>query len=101
MSPMARPLPATLMAALLVAFAACTSGPPAPDDTNYPESIQEWRSARERALSENPDEIPPERRDDLLPLPYYDPDPRYAVPAELRLSDRRQTVEMQTSAGTL
>jgi hypothetical protein len=101
MSSMARLLLFAVTSALLAAAAACTSGPPPPDDASYLETIQEWRSARERALSDNPDEIPPERRDELLPLPYYDPDPRYAVPAELRLSERRQTVEMQTSAGTV
>ena len=80
---------------------ACTSGPGAPDEGSYTEQLEEWRAARERALREDPDAIPAAKRDALLPLKYYPPDQKYAVPAELRLSENRQTVEMPTSTGTI
>jgi uncharacterized protein (DUF1684 family) len=90
-----------LAAAVIVAAAGCTSGPPPPDDANYTAEIQEWREARERALLGDPDQIPADRRSRLIPLPYYETDPQYAVPAELHLVDQRQTVSMPTSTGTL
>ena len=86
---------------LLVMAVACTSGPPAPDDTSYTQQLEEWRAARERALLQDPDIIPAEKRNALLPLKYYDPDAKYAVPAELRLSENRRTVEVPTSTGTI
>ena len=88
---------------LLVAIAAataCTSGPPAPDAAAFEEQLAEFRAAREAALKEDPDAIPPEKRDQLLPLKYYPPDEKYTVPAALRLSDG-PIVEVPTSTGTV
>jgi uncharacterized protein (DUF1684 family) len=90
-----------LVASAFVAAAACTSGPSAPDESSYLEGIEQWRAAREKALSDDPEQIPPGKRDILLPLPYYAPDPKYAIPAELRLSPTRQIVQMPTSTGTI
>ena len=86
---------------LLLPVAACTSSPPAPDEGSFVERIEEWRAARERALLQDPDTIPAEKRAALLPLRYYPPDPTFAVPAELRLSENRQTVDVPTSTGTI
>ena len=89
------------MLGLLVAAVACTSGPSAPDESGYVAEVQAWWAEREKALRESNDPIPPEKRDILLPLPLYPPDPKYAVPAQLRLAEARQVVEVPTSTGTI
>jgi uncharacterized protein (DUF1684 family) len=90
-----------LVLAAAVAAAACTSGPSRPDDSSYIASIEERRAQKDREWRESTDPIPADRRDELLPLRYYPPDPSYAVPAQLRLSDDRPVVELPTSTGTL
>jgi uncharacterized protein (DUF1684 family) len=90
-----------LLPFLFVVVAACTSGPPAPDDSSYTQQIEEARAAKDKAYRESTDPIPASRRDQLLPLRYYPPDPKYAVPAQLRLSEARQVVQMPTSTGTI
>jgi uncharacterized protein (DUF1684 family) len=82
------------------AAAACTSGPSAPDDSSYLGEVAEYRASKDRDFRETDDPIPANRRDELLPLRYYPPDPNYAVPAQLRLSDERPIVEVATSTGT-
>jgi uncharacterized protein (DUF1684 family) len=83
-----------------VATAACTSGPPPPDDSSYLSQVVEFRANKDREWRESDDPVPANRRDELLPLRYYPPDPNYAVPAQLRLSDDRPIVEVATSTGT-
>ena len=56
--------------------------------------VAEFRAAREAALRDDPESMPPEKRDKLLPLQYYPPDEKYSVPAALRLSDERPIVEV-------
>jgi uncharacterized protein (DUF1684 family) len=90
----------TLVLAALVA-AACNSGPPPPDDSSYIKTIELRRAQKDREWRETTDPVPADRRDELLPLRYYPPDPAYAVPAQLRLSDSRPVVELPTSTGTL
>jgi uncharacterized protein (DUF1684 family) len=65
------------------------------------QKIVERRTARDQAYRLDADPIPPEKRDVLLPLRYYMPDPDYSVPAALRLTEDRPVVEMPTSTGTL
>jgi uncharacterized protein len=95
------PILRLLVLVLLVSAVACTSSPPPPDEPPYDVQLQEWRAARERALLADPDTIPQAKRSLLLPLKYYPADPKYAVPAELKLSESRQTVEVPTSTGTI
>ena len=52
-----------------------------------------------RETSDSP--VPKEKRDALLPLPYFPVDPGYTVPAALKLSDDRPVFEMPTSTGAL
>lgn len=85
----------------LVLLAACTSGPSAPDDSSYVQELEADRAALDQRYRTSDDPIPPEKRDILLPLKYYAPDRAYAVPAELRLYDTRQQVEVPTSTGTV
>ena len=89
--------------ALLVLFtvAACSSGPSAPDESGYVADITEERAAKDRDFAAQPDPVPPEKRDTLLPLPYYPPDLDYSVPAVLRLADERPIFEVPTSTGII
>ena len=82
-------------------LSACNSGPSAPDESAYVKQIEEARARRDQAYRSSDDPIPTAKHDILLPLRYYAPDPTYAVPAELRLFDNRQAVEVPTSTGTL
>jgi len=91
----------TLALVALCAAAGCTSGPPAPDESSYVQQIEQARAAKDREWRASTDPIPADRRDIFLPLRYYPPDPNYAVPASLRISDSRPVIEMPTSTGTL
>jgi uncharacterized protein (DUF1684 family) len=84
-----------------VAAAGCTSSPSPEDDAAYLQKVVEWRAERDKLWSETTDPIPADKRDKFLPLPYYPPDPAYAVPAQLKLSDTRPVVELPTSTGEL
>jgi uncharacterized protein (DUF1684 family) len=87
---------------LWLGAAACTSGPSAPDDRVYVSELTEARGAKDqqfRGASDSP--VPKDKRDALLPLPYFPIDPGYAVPAALKLADERPVFEMPTSSGTL
>lgn len=91
-----------IMALLVAAAAACSSGPSAPDDAAYTSELTEARAAKDEAFrgaSDSP--IPKEKRDALLPLKYFPVDPNYAVPAVLKLSENRPIFEMPTSTGAL
>jgi uncharacterized protein (DUF1684 family) len=91
-----------VLAALSLAVtlvAGCTSGPSAPDEGAYIQEVAEHRAAIDRAFHEQDDPIPRDKRDKLLPIPYYDVDPNYAVPAALKLADERPVFEMPTSTG--
>ena len=59
------------------------------------------RGARSRHARATGSPVPADKRDELLPLRYFPPDPSYIVPAELKLADERPVVEMPTSTGTL
>ncbi len=91
-----------LVAALsLLTLVGCSSGPGAPDDAAYVATVTEGRAARDKAFREEPDPIPPSKRDVLLPLPYYAIDPSYSVPASLKLAQERPVFEIPTSTGKL
>jgi uncharacterized protein len=89
-----------LVLTALIGAAACTSGPGAPEDTDYAGGIKAWQAARDKQFREEKDPIPPNRRDALLPLRYFPPDESYRVPAQLRLANERPKVTMPTSTGT-
>jgi len=98
---MRSPLLAAMVAALAFA-AACTSGPSAPVDPQaYVKTIAEARAVKDKALREEPEPIPADKRDTLLPLRYFPPDPSYTAPAELKLANERPVFEMPTSTGKL
>ena len=90
-------VPASALAAALTA--ACTSGPSAPDEGAYLQEVADHRAAIDQAFREQEEPIPADKRDKLLPMPYFDVDPSYAVPASLKLADQRPVFEMPTSTG--
>jgi uncharacterized protein (DUF1684 family) len=94
-------LPA-IAAAALVSAAACTSGPSAPVDAQaYARRITEARAVKDKTFREEPEPIPRDKVNVLLPLRYYPPDPSYSAPAELKLANERPVFEMPTSTGKL
>ena len=84
-----------------VAAVACSSGPSAPDESAYLAEIEEGRAARDREFAATDDPVPPEKRDELLPLNYYPPSLEYSIPAVLHLSEERPVFELPTSTGTI
>lgn len=91
-----------VVALALGVLGGCSSGPSAPDDSVYIDALTEARGAKDQQFQEASDSpVPKDKRDALLPLPYYAIDPNYAVPAALKLADERPVFEMPTSTGTL
>ena len=91
-----------MLLVLVASVAACSSGPPPPDASAQLAGIAEKRAVKDRFMRESGDSpIPADKREVLLPLRYYPPDPTYSVPAELKLSDDRPVGEMPTSTGTM
>jgi uncharacterized protein (DUF1684 family) len=88
--------------AALVAALACSSGPPPPVDPQaYVKQVLDARAFKDKAFREDPEPIPADKRDTLLPLRYYPPDPTFTAPAELKLANERPVFEMPTSTGKL
>jgi uncharacterized protein (DUF1684 family) len=82
--------------------AACSSNPAVPDDdAAVIKEIETYRADRDRYMREDADSpIPPDKKSVLLPLPYYPPDPSFAVPAVLTVSSgARPLMEVPTSKG--
>lgn len=91
-----------LVALALAWLAACSSGPSAPDDSEYLEQVAAGRTSKDQYLRESPESpVPPDKRGTLLPLRYFPIDQNYSVPAALRLADERPVFEMPTSTGAL
>jgi len=91
-----------LVALALVWLSACSSGPSAPSDADYADRLAAARIAKDQQFREASDSpVPKEKRDALLPLPYFPVDPAFTVPAALKLSDDRPVFEMPTSTGAL
>jgi uncharacterized protein (DUF1684 family) len=82
-------------AALLLLLAACSSKPP-----DYAGEIAAARAQKDAAFRNSSDSpIPPDRRDDYLPLAYFPIDPEYAVPASLAPAASGTVMQMPTSTG--
>ncbi|MBI3265317.1 MAG: DUF1684 domain-containing protein [Acidobacteria bacterium] len=80
---------------------ACGSGGPA-DPGTFAAELALLRAQKDqyfRTSSESP--IPPDRREKMLPIPYFPPDESYRVPALLKVAANRPVAEMPTSTGTI
>ena len=91
-----------LIAVAIASLTACSSGPSAPDDSEYVKQLETARTYKDKDFRESPESpVPPDKRDALLPLRYFPIDQNYSVPAVLRRSDERPIFEMPTSTGAL
>ena len=90
----------TIVAAVLAAVALVSCSSPVPEDPALALArVEEERQLKDRAFASDDSPVPPEKRDDLLPLAYYEPSLEYRVPAVLRPSPDRPEIVMPTSTG--
>jgi uncharacterized protein (DUF1684 family) len=95
-----RALPTAALCTVLAAFSACSA--PAPDDEqHFLTEIQEYRKQKDEAFLQEGSPVPADRRKMLVPLAYFPPSLDYRVPAVLKPSDERPTIDMPTSTGQL
>lgn len=88
-----------LVAALVLAIGC--GGPP-PGEEDFAEEIARIRGETDQFLrTSDKSPIPPERRDEMLPLSYFPSDESYRVPAVLKVAAKRPVAEMPTSTGTM
>ena len=98
------PLRAVLFSAVLAAAigAACSSNPSVPeDDSASIKAIEAHRADLDRFMREDAaSPIPANKKNVLIPLRYYPPDPSFSVPAVLNIkSGSRPVMEVPTSTG--
>src|SRR5437016_8740086 len=75
------------VAAVTLTAAACTSKPPG-NTQDYVAKVTAERAVKDNYLrTDKESPVPPERRDELLPLAYFPIDPEYDVPAALKPSN--------------
>ena len=109
---MTRHISLSVISVAAVVALACSSGPGAPDNSQYVTDVASVRANTNRVFKDAAEcggrsaadecsPVPTARREKLLPLRYYEIDPSYNVPASLRLSEDRPVFEMPTSTGTL
>jgi uncharacterized protein (DUF1684 family) len=83
-------------------FVRCGGGPPDAGSGDYVQELLKARRDTDAQFRNSPNEpIPSAAMDTLLPLSYFPPDPDYVVPAELKLADTREIMDMPTSSGEL
>lgn len=91
-------------AALLAALFAASCGRAAPGDDGA-DLVRQTAAARAqkdmqfRNAADSP--VPPGRRDELLPLAYFPPDPGYSVAAVLKRAGPADVIDMPTSTGQM
>ena len=83
---------------VLAASVACAPTP-AEDEASFLQDVQAFRAAKDQAFLRPDSPVPADKRATLLPLAYYSAAPAYRVPAVLRVSAARVTIEMPTSTG--
>jgi uncharacterized protein (DUF1684 family) len=92
-----------LLPVVAIAAAACTGCSPGPpgDDQHLLGETATYREMKDKAFTGAESPIPQDRRQALLPLAYFPISLGYRVPAVLRRSSDRPTIEMPTSTGQL
>ena len=88
-----------VLALLTVVIIASCTPTPADDEASFLRDVQTFRGAKDQAFLEPDSPVPADKRQALLPLAYYGPAASYRVPAVLRVSAGRVTIEMPTSTG--
>jgi len=84
---------------LLVALLSACAPTPADDEARFLKDLEAFRAAKDLAFHESDSPIPPDKRQTLLPLAYFPSSTAYRVPAVLRVSPDRVSIEMPTSTG--
>jgi uncharacterized protein len=93
---------AALLASWVALVGATGCAPdPAREEAEFFAELQQFRGLKDEAFAGSDSPIPPERREQLLPLDYFAPSIDYRVPAVFRQSDDRSIIEMPTSTGQL
>jgi uncharacterized protein (DUF1684 family) len=95
-----RLLAVAALCSVLVVTQACSAPAPVSDE-NLIGEVEAFRTSKDRAFASDGSPIPPERRDELLPLAYFPPSLDYRVPAALRADPDRLTIQMPTSTGQI
>jgi uncharacterized protein (DUF1684 family) len=91
MRQMFRSIPTVVIAGCILA---CSAPPPSSPD------VATWRAEKDRYMRESSDSpVPAEKRAAFPPLPYYDIDPAYQVPAALDIEPGEAVLELPTSTG--
>jgi len=94
--------PPILTALVLVTIAAAGCAPdPVAEERNFLAAVEQFRKIKDEAMTGADSPIPPDRRRALLPLAYFPASLDYRVPAVLKPSSDRPTMEMPTSTGQL
>jgi hypothetical protein len=83
----------------LVAAACNPPKPPAPED--YAERLAQARQQKDIQLKQDPEPVPADLKDTLLPLVYYPVDEGYSVPAGLKTLEKFEPVDLVTSTGSV
>lgn len=88
--------------ALLLATAACTSGPPPPVDAGYESTIRADRAEKDAFFRSADGPLTPESRMTFAGLSYFPIDASYHVPARLEIDnvDRSTVLQLDTSQKT-
>jgi uncharacterized protein (DUF1684 family) len=91
-----------VLVASLIGAAACTSGPPAPDNGPYIAKIQQARAENDAFFKSSDGPLPADKRAAFTGLAYYPIDPSYQVPARLEVTtvDRATVLELPQSHTT-
>jgi uncharacterized protein len=84
----------------IAVLSGCSPGPPE-DERHLLGETAAYREMKDKAFSGADSPIPQDRRGALLPLAYFPVSLDYRVPAVLRRSSDRPTIEMPTSTGQL
>jgi uncharacterized protein len=84
---------------LLVALLAGCAPTPADDEARFLADLEAFRAGKDLAFQEGDSPIPPDKRQAFLPLAYFPASTAYRVPAVLRVSPERVSIEMPTSTG--
>ena len=82
----------------MASLCASCAAPPEPYDVKLA-AARAQKDAEFASSSDSP--VPPDKRDEFLPLSYYPIDEAFAVPAELEPAATRTRLQMPTSTGKL
>lgn len=98
---MSRALRFLVILALAAGFG-CTMPQAGDDNAAWVKQLQADRQAKDAAFrTEANSPIPPDKRNVLLPLNYYPPDPSYSVPAQLDPAPGDLVIQVPTSTGQI